>query len=321
MEPSSSEDLHTDHGTPVVIATTHMARFEFSEQGTKILMVEWYPSASRVPGSGSDSVAAPAAEPDSVAGGWEISWPGKKTFLPARDTDDVDRDGDRRRVYFLLPKDAAIPGTVTITRPGSAPIEVKPLPAIFPEGFDFEAGPRGVLHTIWAKKRLSELKREMDAEMRANAESVGLEMAMAEKQWIVDNFLPAPPPSAPPPSAVSPTAPGFPRSPISGRLSDKLKGLRLATTPHDLIPSPTANTFTEARDQNLTLSPQGGDVAVSSFASIPRSTPGQPMSLNAALSGDVSAGKPDSQDTEDDLFALPMSPRSPDMKKSPFSLL
>lgn len=41
------------------------------------------------------------------------------------------------------------------------------------------------------------------------------------------------------------------------------------------------------------------------------------MSLDAALKGEV--GRP--QTEEDDLFALPMSPRSPDMKKSPFSAL
>lgn len=41
-------------------------------------------------------------------------------------------------------------------------------------------------------------------------------------------------------------------------------------------------------------------------------------SLDAALSGAVGQAGPEE---EDDLFALPMSPRSPDMKKSPFSML
>jgi hypothetical protein len=99
-------------------------------------------------------------------------------------------------------------------------------------------GTRGVLHTIWAKKRLRELEREMDAEMRANAESVGLDMALAEKQWIVDNFL-QPPAAAPSLTAATGMTPITPRTPTGGRLSDKLKGLRLGTSAADLSPSPT----------------------------------------------------------------------------------
>lgn len=54
--------------------------------------------------------------------------------------------------------------------------------------------------------------------------------------------------------------------------------------------------------------------------------PTGPLSLNAALRGDITATvsapvRLDRQDPEDDLFALPLSPRSPDMKKSPFSAL
>lgn len=228
---------------------THLARFEFSDRGTKILMVEWYPgaaatTASTLPSQDTSSVAgkvpsatgdaadnvstAPAHIPSNPVANtavWEVSWPGKSTFLPARDTDENDA---RRRVYFMLPPEAQVPATVTIACPGRASLVLKPLPAIFPEHFQAESGPQGVLHTIWAKKRLRELELEMEAEMRANAESVGLEMALAEKQWIVDNFLRAP-------AAPAPTSP---RSPVSGRLGDKLKGLRLATSPADLVPSP-----------------------------------------------------------------------------------
>lgn len=51
-----------------------------------------------------------------------------------------------------------------------------------------------------------------------------------------------------------------------------------------------------------------------------------PISLDAALHGDVAAAasapvRPMNRNDDDDLFALPMSPRSPDMKKSPFSAL
>ncbi|KAH8124512.1 hypothetical protein LI328DRAFT_133907 [Trichoderma asperelloides] len=314
---------------------THLARFEFSDRGTKILMVEWYPgaganslssqdtnsatgavssdktSAGGAAAAADNASATPAHVPASPvvdAAVWEVSWPGKSTFLPARDTDENDA---RRRVYFMLPPEAPVPATVTIARPGRASLVLKPLPAIFPEHFQAESGPRGVLHTIWAKKRLRELELEMEAEMRANAESVGLEMALAEKQWIVDNFLRAP-------AAPAPTSP---RSPVSGRLGDKLKGLRLATSPADLVPSPAANTFTSPDSQSHMLSPLGGDIAVSSFSAISRSHPSGPMSLDAALSGDAAPLQPGSHDAEDDLFALPMSPRSPDMIKSPFSAL
>lgn len=315
---------------------THLARFEFSDRGTKILMVEWYPGAAATTSSAlasqdTNSTAGEVSREEASAAGdalenasvaparvpsgpvvdaavWEVSWPGKSTFLPARDTDENDA---RRRVYFMLPPEAQVPPTVTIARPGRASLVLKPLPAIFPEHFQAESGPRGVLHTIWAKKRLRELELEMEAEMRANAESVGLEMALAEKQWIVDNFLRAP-------AAPAPTSP---RSPVSGRLGDKLKGLRLATSPADLVPSPAANTFTTPDSQSHMLSPLGGDIAVSSFSAISRSRPSGPISLDAALSGDMAPLQSSSNDAEDGLFAMPMSPRSPDMIKSPFSAL
>ena len=286
-----------------VMSTAHLARFEFSDAGTKILMVEWVPDAAGAAAAaaaatttGGGTAASPiqvpskpaadsaqtttssapskgvaaTSDPNSGSGPgsgrlgsltgaeaapWEVSWPGKSTFLPARDADlDVsatespEAAEERRRVFFLLPPDAPVPATVTITPPGRTSIEVKPLPAIFPEGFQGEVdfpGSRGVLHTIWAKKRVRELEREMDAEMRANAESVGLEMALAEKQWILDNFLRPPQPSPLKTSLGSSEAitPISPRSPITGRLGEKLKGLKLATSAADLAPSPTGTTF------------------------------------------------------------------------------
>lgn len=69
------------------------------------------------------------------------------------------------------------------------------------------------------------------------------------------------------------------------------------------------------------LSPLGGDIAVSSFSAISRARPTGPMSLDAALRGTAAPLQPELHDAEDDLFALPMSPRSPDMIKSPFSAL
>lgn len=88
-----------------------------------------------------------------------------------------------------------------------------------------------------------------------------------------------------------------------------------------------ANTFTSAGSQAHTFSPGGADIAVSSFAAIsgPRQAAAAPISLDAAIKGEVPTAvgfqRPEGQDTEDDLFALPMSPRSPEMAKSPFSAL
>ncbi|ATY63050.1 hypothetical protein A9K55_008266 [Cordyceps militaris] len=318
MDPASvaprSDAAESCHAP--AIATAHLARFEFSDEGTKVLMVEWQPETELPEVLNVDSTTAPAPHPDyrpvnsnfeqprdapgpDTHAGWEVSWPGKSTLLPARD---ADQDGSKRRVYFLLPEDVPVPPTVTIARRGQSSLVLKPLPAIFPPGFDAESGSRGVLHTLWAKKRLRELDSEMDAEMMTNSESIGLQMAYAEKQWIIETFLTKPTPIM--------TLPLSPISPITGRLGDKLKGLRLATSPGDLLPSSTANTFMGSTAPSLTLSPDGNDIAVPSF----------PLSLNAAARGDFTTPKSHQGDTEDDLFALPISPRSPDMKRSPFGV-
>jgi hypothetical protein len=78
------------------------------------------------------------------------------------------------------------------------------------------------------------------------------------------------------------------------------------------------------------MSPVPGDIAVSSFSSFHGRIPPSvavddagAQSLNAALSPNMGRARVngDDRENEEDLFALPMSPRSPDMKKSPFSLL
>lgn len=46
---------------------------------------------------------------------------------------------------------------------------------------------------------------------------------------------------------------------------------------------------------------------------------GGAVSLDSILNGMTMPGEADS--VEDELFALPMSPRSPEMKRSPFSVL
>lgn len=121
-------------------------------------------------------------------------------------------------------------------------LRIKPMPALFPgaEADRAAAGTRGVLHKQWAAARLAELDAEIAAEMRANGESVGLEMALQEKVWITEHFgldaeeafpegLPAAAGSMAPPTSVSP------RSPLGGKLGEKLRGLKLlATSPAGL---------------------------------------------------------------------------------------
>lgn len=264
LEP---ESLRPDDGAPVVPTTAaqHLARFEFSDAGTKVLMVEWYPDAVHVPAPSDDPPAdladppAPgtddvsAAEPVSAAANtgigavadadaansstyWQVSWPGKSTNLPAAEPDSDPESASstssrRRRVYFLLPADATVPATITITPPGAPSLTLKPLPAIFPPGLAADPGPRGVLHTLWARQRLAAIDREVAAELRNNAEGVGVEMALAERKWILDTFIR--PPSLPTEPSTRPAAP---RSP-TGRLGDKLRGLKLATSPADLTPN------------------------------------------------------------------------------------
>ncbi|VZH93569.1 unnamed protein product [Fusarium fujikuroi] len=306
---------------PIVpsVEAQHLARFEFSDAGTKVLMVEWYPDAvpgpaasancpADTPGEQSAPAAdrisatepAPASAPvDSINRTcWQVSWPGKSTNLPAADLEPDSGAGTapasssrqrRRRVFFLLPADATVPSTITITPPGSPSLTLKPLPAIFPPGLAADPGNRGVLHTLWARQRLAAIDREVADELRNNSEGVGVEMALAERQWILDTFINAP--QLPSDSMPRPVAT---RSP-TGRLGDTLQSL-------------------------------GRDIAVSSHEAMASNASTGPISLNAALHGDITTAasapaRPLRRDDDDELFALPMSPRSPDMKKSPFSAL
>ncbi|KAK0618611.1 hypothetical protein B0T17DRAFT_592332 [Bombardia bombarda] len=318
---------------------------------------------------------------------WEVSWEGKATVLPIRDADpdtsstSGGNNTNTRRVYFLLPPGTPIPALVSIAhkgggggsgggkkdagrqqqqqqQPNGTVLRTKPMPAIFPAellaGGELEAGRRGVLHTIWAKKRLAELQAEIAAEMKANGESVGLEMAMQERQWIVDHFgLIAPGEDddydgVPRPTRLrilqkAPASPtSSPRSPLGGRLGEKLRGLKLATSPLELAAAAAATQVAKTvqpRTQKTTatfaagLSSDSSDVAISSFSSfggrlLPKDSSdigGNVASLDAIVgSGLPLMGRGDKGDdatTEDELFALPMSPRSPEMKRSPFSLL
>ncbi|KAK0942678.1 hypothetical protein LTR29_005765 [Friedmanniomyces endolithicus] len=357
VDTSFDPVLHSqkdDVESPSLSSGNALARFEFepgrSRDGTKVLMVEWEEDAST----------------RGLEGDWEISWEGKRTVLPA--TDPMKELGDEvplNRIYFMLGPGVVIPTSVKL-RKGSVQWRTNPLPAIFsPElgATARQAGKKGVLHTIWAKKRLQVLQWEIDAETKTNNEGIGLEMAEAEKGWIEDNFGVLSKPSsvsilgqgslASAMGAAQSNNPASPRSPGGGRLMDKLKGLRLGTSSQQL----NGRSSVPAESQHP-LSPEMSDVAVGSFGSFAalKGTPppsvlaaksAQPSqaqkrvvaqrppdsfasrqrqeggmgSLNAFADNDTGFQRmqPSDADKADDLFALPMSPRSPEMTKSPFS--
>lgn len=279
-----------------------LSRFEFEtgtkgNEGTKILMVEWDARAATDAAAAAASPGGADREREQAQNGcddWEVTWEGKGsdrkkedgsggntsngsrdrdgiTVLPIRDTDAPE---GTRRVYFLLPPGAPIPTLVTISkRSGLTELRTKPLPAIFPEGLVSEdKGTRGVLHTIWAKRRLHELEAEIAAEMRDNSESVGLEMVLQERQWIVDHFgleidtssagaIPLAPHS---PDTSSPVSP---RSPIGGRLGERLKGLKLATSPAELAAAKQGESLVPAFHSISICSPAGvGDTYINNSA-------------------------------------------------------
>ncbi|ORX96078.1 hypothetical protein BCR34DRAFT_578888 [Clohesyomyces aquaticus] len=336
--------------SPSISNTNALARFEFAagqgREGTKILMVEW---------ENDDTTRG-------IRGDWHISWEGKTTVLPAADQ----QSNDVNRMYFLLPPDVAVPSIVTLThRPQDStrtPViwHTNPLPAIFPQELGASAraqGKKGILHTIWAKKRLQVLQKEIDNESKNNVEGIGLMMAVQEKEWIENTFGVTAKPiglsiSLADPM-VAPLGPASPRSPGGGRLMEKLKGLKLGTSERDLTSKPD---FGEMPHSNP-LSPEGSDVAISSFAafkganpSVLAAKPPQPAlatrklaahspppsvvaqqqeqarqpgmasldALTAPSFQSRGSALPD-DDNDDGLFALPISPRSPEMTKSPFS--
>lgn len=303
-----------------------------------------------------------------IRGDWRISWEGKSTVLPASDS--LAASSDLHRLYFLLGPGAPVPSLVTLTFNASEDNRKKPvtwttnpLPAIFPPELGasaLEAGKKGVLHTIWGKKRLSALQAEIEAESQDNVEGIALQMAIQEKEWIEQNFGITARPSISIPqtqngsSQQQPISPTSPRSPGGGRLAEKLKGLKLGTTERALSPISRSQEGASLPGQNP-LSPEEADVAVGSFAMIKGTMAAKPPqrpvnvtspwpppglvapqranaensmgSLNAFAATDPSAldlskGPPSirqEDDREDDLFASPIGPRSPEMGKSPFS--
>lgn len=276
----SSATPADDVESPSLSSSNALARFEFepgrSKEGTKVLMVEW---------EDDDTTR-------DIEGDWEISWEGKRTVLPAREhaqenENDNSKDTNHsaelatpaaiNRLYFLLGAGVAVPTTVRLQK-GHVNWRTNPLPAIFsPElgATARAAGKKGVLHTIWAKKRLQVLQKEIDAEARDNMEGIGFQMAVAEKEWIEANFGVMSKPSgiAMPlqmqqqQGGSTLNSPTSPRSPGGGRLMDKLKGLRIGTTTEALSPggSSLAKNPPENADTFNPLSPESSDVAVGSF--------------------------------------------------------
>jgi len=165
-------------------------------------------------------------------------------------------------MYFLLGPKRQVPAIVTlILQPqdvAATPIvwQTNPLPAIFPPGLADDAlgSGKGVLHNMWATRRLATLDREIEEELKDNCEGIAFQLALSEKQWIEEQFglgenLESQDGQASPRAALPklqsvgglsikpvahgdvPLSPSSPLSPGGSRLSEKLKGLRLHTKP------------------------------------------------------------------------------------------
>jgi len=331
----SSATPADDVESPSLSSSNALARFEFepgrSKEGTKVLMVEW---------EDDDTTR-------DIEGDWEISWEGKRTVLPAREhAQDNENDNGKdahnsaelatpaaiNRLYFLLGAGVAVPTTVRLQK-GHVNWRTNPLPAIFsPElgATARAAGKKGVLHTIWAKKRLQVLQKEIDAEARDNMEGIGFQMAVAEKEWIEANFGVVSKPSG----IVMPfqqqqqqqggstlNSPASPRSPGGGRLMDKLKGLRIGTTTEALSPggSSLAKNPPENADTFNPLSPESSDVAVGSFGAFAalKGMP-NPSSL-AAKSSQTPSAAPVSSATTPQLGQPQQQPRRMQAQRPPDS--
>ena len=223
FEPDSIPNISTlrNNQAPALSSSFALARFEFANgrgnEGTKILMVEWEDDKT---------------DASNNTGDWEVSWEGKSTVLSARDG----AESGLHRLYFLIPPGATIPRIVKVAQAGGKTLQTNPLPAIFPPELGASgaaSGKLGVLHTVYAKQRLSVLQKEIELEMKTNGEGIGLEMAMQEKQWIENNFGVSPRIIHDQEYTTSPTI-ATPKTPGGNRISEKLKGLRLGTSDTEL---------------------------------------------------------------------------------------
>lgn len=193
--------------------------------------------------------------PGGGSSSWHVAWEGKKAVLPA----DEQTSESTRRFYFLLPPNVTIPPVVTLsyepsrastdTAEGKKPdsLQLNPLPAIFPPELGAtgrSAGKKGVLHTVWAKKRLQVLDKEIREECLNNAEGIALHMALQEKDWIETHFGVGSKADMSEQNGNGngngPHYPMGPTTPVSptggGKLGEKLKGLKLQTSEQGLSP-------------------------------------------------------------------------------------
>lgn len=235
-------------------------------------------------------------------GKWVVEWEGKSSWSESESVEQS--DSNIKRVYFLLQPDTAIPPVISLSYldPGGEKgqgqgqkIQLNPLPAIFPPSLVDSScveGKKGVLHTIWAKGRLHALEREIREECLSNGEGVALQMALREREWIQMNFGVSAGVSAGDGDCDGDSESQPIITPISptGKLGEKLKGLKLRT----------ARDCTAATNTDTKPVPQ---------------YPSPFESIRSSYTGSTSMKPPDA----DDLFAKALSPRSPDLPRSPFS--
>jgi hypothetical protein len=195
-----------------------------------------------------------------------------------------------------------------------------------------------------AGKRLKQLQKEYDREVKINSEGVGAVMAYTDLTWVVQHFglqHPYPAEAQTIQQQEIPPTPQSPRSPVGGKLGEKLRGLKLATSPSELTnmggkPSTLlkiliASTVAYFLIVNIGpkynqhyFTPGSSGTTALSRTRLPGSSEPGVASLDAMVEGvQAPSVRPPirSQATDDELFALPMSPRSPEMMKSPFSLI
>ncbi|ETS88111.1 hypothetical protein PFICI_01939 [Pestalotiopsis fici W106-1] len=313
------------------------ARFEFEmgcgNEGTKVLVVEWDPAAAPRDKDDSHGDQPVSQGGSSPLDDWEVSWGGK---IPRARNQVKEADGKSTfRVFILIEDDIQVPSVVAITQISTGrTLLARPMPAIYTPALGADvakaAGRRGVLHTQWAEKRLKELQLEYDREVQDNSEGVGAVMAYTDLTWVVEHFglrHPYAVDGLAPQETKHPKAAQPPRSPVGGKLGEKLRGLKLATSPSELVnttgqrqnphyftPGSSGTTGTARSGRLVTAIAPGGDPGSSGVASL------DAMVKNTQSSA-APVRPPPSQATEDELFALPMSPRSPEMEISPFSLI
>lgn len=124
------------------------ARFEFEtgcgNEGTKVLVVEWYPTPSSSDGSSSSSIDD-----------WDVSWGGKVPRARNQVKEaDANANSTTLRVLVLIEDDVQVPSVVTIAQRSSGrALLARPMPAIYTAALGADvakaSGRRGVLHTQW----------------------------------------------------------------------------------------------------------------------------------------------------------------------------